>query len=222
MECPHCGAKNAFRARFCRRCAQRLEQTPAADSPAAASAEDGNPTASAGSNNVFLIVALLLLVAFGWYFLRPEKSPSPPASEPPYLSTPLASGPQPAAQTATSAMPAPAMESTIKRESPAAASPPAPSAKPVSKAKPKTRPLAKQAPEKAEPVPESPLSEPAPLPVVPPPAAKPSMAAELEACNTRVFLGKAICVERVRWKFCQGRWGTTPECPKPDGNESGG
>jgi hypothetical protein len=53
--------------------------------------------------------------------------------------------------------------------------------------------------------------------------AKTNMAAEMEACATKSFLAKSLCENQVRAKYCQGKWGVTPECPKQsDSREVGG
>jgi hypothetical protein len=53
--------------------------------------------------------------------------------------------------------------------------------------------------------------------------AKSSMTTEMEACATKSFLARSVCENQVRAKYCQGKWGVTPECPKQsDSREVGG
>ena len=234
MECPHCGAKNAFRAKFCRRCAQRLEMKSAAASNAPGLADGAVtvPVAASRKSNTVILLVLLALVIAGWYFLRPEtgesessaatSAPAPSVGNAPSPSSPATDKPIDKATVAeaTSQPDAPARAGPRPVATPHSAGPvekPAQKAKPVRKPKPAPSKVAEPKPEPAR-VPSAP--EPASVIALSPPKA--GLAAELEACNSRAFLARAVCLEQARWKYCQGRWGKTPDCPNPAANDGGG
>lgn len=55
------------------------------------------------------------------------------------------------------------------------------------------------------------------------PVIKTAMATDLEACEDKSFFAKGLCQDRIRWKYCQDKWGESAECPKPSiPNEGGG
>jgi hypothetical protein len=80
------------------------------------------------------------------------------------------------------------------------------------------RPLPKPAPEPPAPEPRAPEARVAPVPQPAPESARwANMQEELKACGTF----NLFCREKVRWKYCAGRWGTVPQCP-PSSAQSGG
>lgn len=230
MECPHCGAKNAFRAKFCRRCAQRLDTL----------AENGGESAlplvepivhPAKNSNRLVVFLLLLLVITGWYFLRPAKPGTESVSAQNTGAAPEASQqvakeppPQVIAPTVADSVATPTVAAdnhaaaqgekteerkNIKMDETAERAKPKP---------PKVQSMAARSPASAaEPVQPQPKLAAAS-------AAEPEsgLAAELGACNAHAFLAKALCIERTRWKYCPGEWGKIPDCPKPENGESGG
>jgi len=94
---------------------------------------------------------------------------------------------------------------------------------PQSKAEPKAPPKAPPAaatpaaPQVPPPV-ATPARPAAPVPQSPAPAAPAFdrwelMAAEQRHCRTENMFNRVICDQRVRLKFCDGYWGTVPQCP---------
>lgn len=242
MECPHCGAQNAFRAKFCRRCAQRLEMkvASAANAPGAADDVAAVPVAPGRKSNTVILLVLLALVIFGWYFLRPEtERPEGPVANP-AVATPAAVPPVAGETTVASpvtgkpASRTTAANATVTRPEAPGAAPSAPALstadpsvgaaeQPAKKIKPVRKP--KPVPVKvAEPKlePARALSTPEPVPVIAQSPPRAGLAAALGACNSRAFLARAICLEQARWKYCQGAWGKTPDCPNPAANDGGG
>jgi len=62
--------------------------------------------------------------------------------------------------------------------------------------------------------------EPAPPPVVAAPRKDPpvvdrwvQMAEDLSRCTREDFISRVICDQRVRFRYCDGYWGKTPQCP---------
>ena len=57
----------------------------------------------------------------------------------------------------------------------------------------------------------------------PPPSAPPARAGggewkaglfdALAVCRNEPFFSRVMCVEKARWKYCPGHWGTIEECP---------
>jgi len=64
-----------------------------------------------------------------------------------------------------------------------------------------------------EPVPT--VSVPAPPPPVQeaPPDRWQLLAEALAQCEKEVFVANVICVQRARWRYCDGYWGTVAQCP---------
>ena len=90
-------------------------------------------------------------------------------------------------------------------------------AKPARKAAVATAPKSPPAPPVVQP-------EAAPAPAPPPVAAAPRkaapavdrwvlMAEELSRCTREDFISRVICDQRVRFRYCEGYWGKTPQCP---------
>ena len=224
MECPHCGAKNAFRAKFCRRCAQRLDTLPenGGESPLPLV----EPIVPLAKNGNRLVVFLLLLLAIaGWYFLRPAKPSTETVSADNTAAARPASNQATAGTSPSITAPAPAPTVADNHETPVAKSEEREGSKPAEPAE-KTKPKPKPKPPKAQAVASSPAAPPAANPVQSQPklavAPTSGLAVELEGCNSRGFLAKALCIESVRWKYCPGKWGKIPDCPKPENGESGG
>jgi hypothetical protein len=44
-----------------------------------------------------------------------------------------------------------------------------------------------------------------------------AMRAEISACKNKNFFQSAVCIDRVRWKYCTGRWNTVEECRNNQG-----
>ena len=42
---------------------------------------------------------------------------------------------------------------------------------------------------------------------------KTSLLEALRACRDEPFFSRVMCVEKARWKYCPGHWGTVEECP---------
>jgi hypothetical protein len=228
MECPHCGAKNAFRAKFCRRCAQRLDTLPenGGESPLPLV----EPIVPLAKNSNRLVVFLLLLLAIaGWYFLRPAKPGTETVSAENNAAASRASNRATAETWPSITAPAPAPAVADNHETPTAKTEERKSSKPAEPAE-KTKPKPKPKSPKAQAVASNAAAQPAAdsvqsqpkLAVAPAVESTSGLAVELEGCNSRGFLAKALCIERVRWKYCPGKWGKIPDCPKPENGESGG
>jgi hypothetical protein len=53
-------------------------------------------------------------------------------------------------------------------------------------------------------------------PSAPPQDDGPSLAAALEKCSGEKFLAGVICEQKVRLRYCEGKWGKVPQCtPRP-------
>jgi hypothetical protein len=135
--------------------------------------------------------------------------PSPAADE----AKPAA---EPAAVTPPAGSAAPAPEG--KGEAPAARTPSAPPAKaraPAARAPP---PPAKPAPQAPSPQPKARSAAPAAGPPAAP-AASPGaehwtrMNEELSRCSNDSVIPRIQCERRIRARYCEGYWGTVPECP---------
>jgi len=167
---------------------------------------------------------------------RPTESaapPAPPRDAPKVDEAPLAA----AARTETTATSIPKAENDKGRTSdggdarPKAAAAPVPgSLAPTTKSDAKggakgnaaatPAPGASTAPASAA---ASPPARPAAAaPVAPPPAATASapvldrwtlMANEQRACRTENMFNRVVCDQRVRLRYCNGYWGTVPQCP---------
>jgi len=140
--------------------------------------------------------------------LRPAPSTSvasDPASTPPPMAAagPAASEPAPPAAAAPRAEPAP------------------PVAEPARVA---PRPAAPAAPRPSSPPPKVATPAPAP-PVAPAPALAPApvqvasaerfvqMREEMSRCSTGSLIPKIQCEQRIRARYCDGYWGSVPDCP---------
>ena len=140
----------------------------------------------------------------------PEGAPSSPAAG---VARPA---PEPAAVVPPAAPAGPLPEG--KGEAPAARTPSVPPAKapaPASKAPP---PPAK--PALKAPAPQAKAAPPAPAAVPPAaPAASPNaehwarMNEELSRCSNDSVIPRIQCERRIRARYCEGYWGTVPECP---------
>ncbi|MEO7500390.1 MAG: hypothetical protein ABIX11_12455 [Casimicrobiaceae bacterium] len=119
--------------------------------------------------------------------------------------------------------------------SPASPTSPASPASPADGEKPKAERPARgeaRAPPKISPAAVPPGSLPAPANVAPPPARVPAeppaapaipvapvqdrwaqMAAEQQQCRKENLFNRVICDQKVRIRFCNGYWGTVPQCP---------
>jgi len=113
--------------------------------------------------------------------------------------------------------------------SPVAAPPPAVVAEgsasaPAPKAAPRTEaPVAAPRPAPA-PKTSSPPTAAAPAPVAPPPSATPptqvasadvwsQMREEMSRCSSSSVIPRIQCERRIRARYCDGHWGTVPDCP---------
>lgn len=235
MDCPHCGAKNSEEATFCRLCAKRLMNSEFASSPTPAQLPPKSPR-KFGLLPV-LAGALLLIGLGGWYAYRPTEVHQSRVVQPTGDSEmkPVAA-PAPVQVSAPSdgASVAPA-DTAIDKAANAIAQP-----KRVAPVGKMTTPLAKKAANLAaakrdqpKELDQSPTGEPPvallPEPETPPPPqpkaepAPPGLAAELQECAAKGLLAATFCKEQVRWRHCSGKWGTDPDCPKPqDINQGGG
>jgi hypothetical protein len=88
--------------------------------------------------------------------------------------------------------------------------------------KPVRKPAVAAAPK--TPPPSAPVVEPESAPAPPPVVAAPrkappvvdrwaQMAEELSRCTREDFISRVICDQRVRFRYCDGYWGKTPQCP---------
>jgi hypothetical protein len=39
------------------------------------------------------------------------------------------------------------------------------------------------------------------------------MEAEMDACGKDNFLEKIVCQQKIRLRYCDGYWGSVPQCP---------
>lgn len=90
--------------------------------------------------------------------------------------------------------------------------PPSPAVEPVL---PATRQQTAESSSKS-PAPPGPVDPPLPPAQPAPTPSRPVSLAELfsRECSGLSGLKRTVCQERVRFVFCNGKWGTTPECPK--------
>jgi hypothetical protein len=136
------------------------------------------------------------------------------------------------AQRADAATPAPVPE---KAASPTAPAEPAVTAQPVEikplPAKParRTAAVATPAPKSTAPAPAAPAAAPAPerpqavaaAPKAPAVDRWSQMNDELSRCTREDFIARVVCDQRVRFRYCNGYWGKTPQCPGNPAPERG-
>jgi len=74
---------------------------------------------------------------------------------------------------------------------------------------------------------EAPTAQPAPEPVLPvreapAPDRWQVMTDQIARCGREGFFAGVICEQRVRIKYCEGYWGSAPQCPSGIANDHGG
>jgi hypothetical protein len=47
------------------------------------------------------------------------------------------------------------------------------------------------------------------------------MSVSLAQCGSDVLITRIVCDQRVRRRFCEGRWGASPECASGISNDRG-
>ena len=182
-----------------------------------------------------LLVALCVIVALVGFVLWKTRAGAPPASpiadtggDNSVMSTfPPDATPQRPARSATTlpAEPAQAASGAASDSTTAAGAAP-PGRTPVEikrlPAKPARKPVAAAPKPSAPPAPAA-VPEPVPTPAAPPVAAAPhkappvdrwaQMSEELSRCTREDFIARVICDQRVRFRYCEGYWGKTAQCP---------
>ncbi len=177
----------------------------------------------------FLAAAVVIGVAYlAWHVARPTHA-APAAALPPAES-------QATVPSAPAGPPASAATTQAKDVAEASTSPPAPRAPVVARA-------ARGAPKRAVETPPVPAATPTdrfavatprelPAPVPMPDAVLPVreapapdrwqvMSDQIVRCGRDGFLAGVICEQRVRIKYCEGYWGSAPQCPSGIANDHG-
>jgi hypothetical protein len=221
-QCPFCAARNSDEVIYCRFCGKRLTDGE--------TARDGN---RAGNKNTAwrLGIGLALgmtiaLVTAVWFFV------SRGASREGLVSAPQS---RPAAAEPTSPMTAapplsPALDAaSVANDKSLQLRPipegPSTAARAVQRAASEGSVRSARKEVGAMPIPQpqrQPVSQAATAPAnVASPRA--TLATEFATCANLGLIAAAACKEKARWKYCQGKWGAIPDCPKPvDPSEGGG
>lgn len=200
--CPSCGAPNAGTAAQCAGCGQPL---PAPD-PARRAPAPPFPGLRRGLGATLLAVLIAALGAFAIYQVHRTMPQAPPGFE--------RSGPSPGLSPEPS--PGPASPASAASSS-APSSSPAPQPVPPADAVPRTG-----TPDAAPPAPAAPepVLRPEAAPAPAPPADAPRSggiadrlaAVQRAQCGDEALLGRFVCNERVRLRFCRDRWNAHPDC----------
>ncbi|HKP67019.1 MAG TPA: hypothetical protein VJX31_10365 [Casimicrobiaceae bacterium] len=180
-----------------------------------------------------LLVALCVIVALVGFVVWKTRAGAPPAApiadtdgDSSVMSTfPPDATPQRPARSGTT-LPAEPTQSASTSDSTSVAGAAPPVRTPVEikplPAKPARKPVA-VAPKPSPPPAPVATPEPVPTPAPPPVTAAPRKAApvdrwaqmseELSRCTREDFIARVICDQRVRFRYCDGYWGKTAQCP---------
>ena len=181
---------------------------------------------------VAIVLAVSAIAGVGGYFWW--ESSAPPKAIPAAPLPPVAAEVQPAPEPSPASVPAEPEPAPAVEPSPAPA--PVASSTPQHVAKPSTPPTENhtaktEPPSKTEgstrtasPKPSTqPASKPTPVPVEA--GAAPTSLAEamkIKCAGKTNFFEHKFCEEKVRWSYCSGKWGKTPDCPQGQYDDQSG
>lgn len=204
MQCTHCGHDNRVQARFCTACGTALAHPGQGDLAPPTTPRPSRRGLIPGT----LALALLLATGFGVWLLRTTPAPQTPA--PHADSSPAATAAPAEARTAVEAP----VQDHAASDSAADANPtPAPAAPPDAPQPPSAD---------AEPA-APPQAEPSTPPDVEPSTPDTGdwlnhLRQDLARCGQLSFFACIPCREKARWRYCNERWNTVPECATADRN----